>query len=304
MSKYIKLTPEHIKDCIREFEKDLASSKWADGKVSFSKTLGTISRKAKISFTEMAWMKMTSLVREFDKEVAWHGVAFRGNDDTKDEYIIKDILVYPQKVTGASVEMDTEEYAKWIESNIDDERFFDIRMQGHSHVNMQVSPSSVDLTHQEAILEQLSDKLFYIFMIWNKRGEHNIKIYDLAKNILFENTDIEIELLDDGYGIKSFIADAKEQVKERGYQYGNYQYSYEAGRYIPAGAASANNAPSVIKDDKVVLKEPRKEPDSSDKSNKSKKRKGKRKKYKNNSSNITVLKPNNLSYYYEDDDCY
>lgn len=313
MSKYIKLTPEHIADCIKEFEKDLTSSKWADGKVSFSKNLGTISRKAKIFFTEVAWMKMTALVREFDKEVAWHGVAFRGNDKTKDEYIIKDIVVYPQKVTGSTVEMDTEEYAKWIEENIEDERFFDIRMQGHSHVNMTVSPSSVDLTHQEAILEQLSDKLFYIFMIWNKRGESNIKIYDLAKNILFENTDIEIELLDDGYGIKSFIKEAKLRVKDRiivnntGYQYGkypyNYQYSYDNSKYIPP----SQDKPSVnTKDDK---KDNQKE---SVIQNKSKKRKGKRKKdkikvYKNEYSNvkgIDDMKSAPDDPYYYCDNCY
>ena len=94
MSKIIKLTPEHIKECITEIDKDLTSSKWADGKINFSKTIGTISRKAKIFFTEEAWMKMQALVREFEKEVAWHGVAFRGEDAEKDEYNIKDILVY------------------------------------------------------------------------------------------------------------------------------------------------------------------------------------------------------------------
>lgn len=239
MSKVIKLTPEHIKECMAEFEKDLTSSKWADGKINFSKTIGTISRKAKIFFTEEAWMKMQALVREFEKEVAWHGVAFRGEDAEKDEYIIKDILVYPQKVTGASVEMDTEEYAKWIEENIEDERFFDIRMQGHSHVNMGVTPSSVDLTHQEAILDQLSDKLFYIFMIWNKKGDSNIKIYDLAKNVLFETADIDIEVLDDGYGLDSFIKEAKGQVKDRVYNTGyQYSYQYQGKSYTPVSSPS------------------------------------------------------------------
>lgn len=237
MSKIIKLTPEHIKECMTEFEKDLTSSKWADGKVNFSKTIGTISRKAKIYFTEVAWMKMQALIREFDKEVAWHGVAFRGDDNVeRDEYIIKDILVYPQKVTGASVEMDTEEYAKWIEENYEDERFFDIRMQGHSHVNMGVTPSSVDLTHQESILDQLSDNLFYIFMIWNKKGDSNIKIYDLAKNILFETADIDIEVMDDGYGLDSFVKESKGKVKDRvttGYQ---YSYQYGGKTYTPVSS--------------------------------------------------------------------
>lgn len=244
MSKHIKLTPEDIEAYVQEFKSDLTKSKWADGKVNFSKTLGTISRKATVRFTEGAWLKMQTLIREFDKEVAWHGTAFRGDDTSKDEYYITDILVYPQKVTGASVEMDTEEYAKWIEENIEDERFFDIRMQGHSHVNMGVSPSSVDLTHQEAILDQLSDGLFYIFMIWNKKGDGNIKIYDLAKNVLFEKDDIEVEVMDDGYGLDAFIKDAKNMVKDRVYVGG-----YQSSKYYK-GSVQSSSQPSSDKDEK------------------------------------------------------
>ena len=277
MSKIIKLTPEHIKECMTEFEKDLTSSKWADGKINFSKTIGTISRKAKIFFTEGAWMKMQALVREFEKEVAWHGVAFRGEDAEKDEYIIKDILVYPQKVTGASVEMDTEEYAKWIEENIDDERFFNIRMQGHSHVNMGVTPSSVDLTHQEAILDQLSDNLFYIFMIWNKKGDSNIKIYDLAKNVLFETADIEVEVMNDGYGLNSFIKEAKAQVKDRVYTGYQYPYKYQGNTYTPATYSSnMDKKESEKNDNNHISKTVHTAPESGNR-----KRKGKKKKNKN-----------------------
>ena len=298
MSKFIKLTPECIEECLSEFKKDLVSSKWADGKISFNKTLGTVSRKAKIFFTEEAWVKMKTLIKEFDKEVAWHGVAFRGEDDTKDEYVIKDILVYPQKVTGSSVEMDTEEYAKWIESNIEDERFYDIRMQGHSHVNMATFASSVDLTHQEAILDQLSDKLFYIFMIWNKKGDRNVKIYDLAKNILFENSDIDMEIIYDGHGLESFIKDAKSLVKDdvvvtkpSAYQYSyqrsnySYDYNYKTGGYVKtpssAGVSKTNDG-------------------STDTQTKDKKRKGKKKKNKNKATVVNVSQ----IYNYEDSDYY
>lgn len=295
MSKIIKLTPECIEECVNEFKKDLISSKWADGKINFSKNLGTVSRKAKIYFTEEAWMKMQALVREFEKEVAWHGVAFRGDDNAaeKDEYIIKDILVYPQKVTGASVEMDTEEYAKWIEDNIDDDRFFDIRMQGHSHVNMGVTPSSVDLAHQEAILDQLSDNMFYIFMIWNKRGDKNIKIYDLKKNILFETADIEIEVMDDGYGVDSFINKAKSQVKDRGYT--GYQYKYQGNTYATNYPTSSTNK-----------NEREKQENTNTTSQKSGKRKGKKKKdkHKNYSFNNACNVNSQMSLFGEDYDPY
>ena len=60
-----------------EFEKALAQTKFADGKLSFTKSFGTVSRKAKIYISEIAWMKMTTLLREFSKEVAWHATAYR-----------------------------------------------------------------------------------------------------------------------------------------------------------------------------------------------------------------------------------
>ena len=214
MSKIIKMTAETINAICEDFRSAIEKMKLSDGKVTFTKTIGSVDRKATLYFTEMAYLKMVTLVREFDKEVAWHGVAFRGDDPEKDEYIIKDILVYPQEVTGATVNTDQEGYQTWLMSH-EDEVFNNIRMQGHSHVNMGVSPSTVDTSLYERILDQLDDTMFYIFLIWNKRGEKTIKIYDLAKNILFETGDVEVKTTDEGMGLEEFLANAKEMVKTK-----------------------------------------------------------------------------------------
>lgn len=163
---------------------------------------------------------MTMLIKEFDKEVAWHGVARRTEDESLDEYVIDDIVVYPQEVTGATVEMDTEKYALWIQENIEDERFNHIYMQGHSHVNMGTSPSSVDLNHQEEILGMLGDNDFYIFMIWNKSFASTNKIYDLKKNVMFEDKDITVKIIGQNEGLDEFIKNAKDMVKSKSYAYG------------------------------------------------------------------------------------
>ena len=216
MSKIIKITPDCLNEIRQDFEATLRSAKVADGKISYTKTFGYINRKATIYFAETAWLKMQTLIREFDKEVAWHGIAIRGDDPSKDKYYITDILVYPQEVTGATVNTDQEKYEMWLMQHEDDV-FNNIRMQGHSHVNMGTTPSSVDTTHQEKILAQLEDDMFYIFMIWNKRGEKTIKIYDLAKNILFDGTDVTVSVLDDGLGLEAFIKNAKDMVKNKVY---------------------------------------------------------------------------------------
>lgn len=151
-------------------------------------------------------------------------------DENKDEYYITDILVYPQKVTGAAVNTDQIKYQTWLMDH-NDEVFNQIRMQGHSHVNMSTSPSGVDVTFYEKILNQLDEDMFYIFMVWNKKKEKTIKIYDMAKNVLFETSDVKIEVLDDDTGIEKFLKSAKEMVKNESstysssHSYNGYPYS-------------------------------------------------------------------------------
>ena len=67
-------------------------------------------------------------------------------------------------------------------------------MQGHSHVNFQPVASTVDLEHQERILSQLKGDMFYVFIIYNKKLEHTITIFDLPGNIVYENSDVILEI--------------------------------------------------------------------------------------------------------------
>lgn len=241
MAKLIRLTAEYITEAVEAFKKVLTAGKFADGEVTFTKKLGDIKdRKAKVIYKEIAWLKQNALVEQWDKEVAWHGIAKRGEGDT---YIIEDILVYPQEVTGVTVTTDQEEYETWL-MNHDDDTFNNIRMQGHSHVNMPTSPSGVDNSLYERILQQLDDTMFYIFMIWNKRGEKTIKIYDMSKNILFDTKDCEV-VIDEDIGIQSFLNSAQELVKDKPAvttvttKYNNYAgysgcYQYQSEIYTPS----------------------------------------------------------------------
>lgn len=215
MSKIIKMTSQNLDELRKDFEEALKGVKLSDGKINFTKTFGNIQRKATLYFTELAYLKMLTLVREFDKEVAWHGIAKR-HDTEEDAYVISDILVYPQEVTGATVNTDQEKYQMWLMSHEDDV-FNNIRMQGHSHVNMGTTPSTVDTSLYERLLDQLDDTMFYIFLIWNKRNEKTIKIYDLAKNVLFETADVTVSLIEDGTGMEKFLSIAKEMVQDKKY---------------------------------------------------------------------------------------
>lgn len=247
MSKLIKPTNEAIEKLKSDFISALNNMKWENGKINFQANLGTVDRKATVFFTDLAWRKMQALVADFNSEIGWHGVAYRDEDEAKDNYYITDILVYPQEVTGATVTTDQEEYQMWL-MNHDDDVFNNIRMQGHSHVNMSTSPSSVDWNLYKNILDQLEDDMFYIFMIWNKSNARTIMIYDMKKNILFETADVTVKCHDED-GFLAFMADAKEKVKTKASTYSTYTPKSNTAPSVSTGnkAPVTNNKSGISK---------------------------------------------------------
>lgn len=216
MSKPIKLNEDLIKKYAAEFEAALRGEKFQNGHVVFTKTVeydkGEVS-PAVVVFEPKAYVKMLSLLYAFDSEVAWHGVVTRD----KDVFYIHDILVYPQEVSGATVNTDQEGYQRWM-MELPDEVANHLHMQGHSHVNMSTSPSGVDETHQKSILKMIPDDGFYIFMIYNKRLEHTVRIYDMANNVLYDDKDVVVVLDCEDCDLDAFVKDAKEVVTTKTYQ--------------------------------------------------------------------------------------
>ena len=227
MPKPIVLTEEVIQEMAQSFARKLRTAKLSDGKLTYTQQFSYETDegvKAHIVFTPEAYVKMVTLIYKYDSEVAWHGTVNRLAEDC---FLITDILVYPQEVTGTTVNTDQDKYQQWI-MEIDGEVFDKLHMQGHSHVTMQTSPSVTDLTHQEAILSQLDEDRFYIFMIWNKRMEHNIKIYDMASNTLYEDSDIVVTVQSDGCNLDQFLKDASAAVVKK---YGSSNYGYGGSNY-------------------------------------------------------------------------
>lgn len=227
MAKPIRLTDELRELAVTEFASALSKIKMAEGKLNYCKNFTyKDEEKAKILFTPTAYAKMISLLMAFDSEVAWHGGGSRIDAST---YLISDIFVYPQTVTGTTVEMDNEKYAKWIE----DDKYDNIVMQGHSHVNMSTFASPTDKEHQESILTQLRNNKFYIFLIWNKRLEHVTAIYDMENNIMYDDNEIEYGILDDECNLDDFIKEAQKMVAEHKYTKPTTTYSsgYYSGNY-------------------------------------------------------------------------
>lgn len=169
--------------------------------------------KQTILFQAMAWTKLQMLTYANSSEVAANCLVFR-NPECPDEYIVYDVLVYPQIVTAATAET-ADNYGLWL-NELDDESFNDCRMQWHSHVHMSSSPSGVDFNNMETLTAQVKD--YYIFAISNKRSEFHFTIYDVARNVIFENTDISYDILLDettGQCISDWLNDSKKQLTQR-----------------------------------------------------------------------------------------
>lgn len=238
MAKVIKLTPELQEEARRAFEREISSAKCRDGifefRMSFPKAEA---RKATVVYEPRAWQKLFLLLDRFDTEVAWHGIVTRDPDESKDAFIVHDILVYPQKVTGTNVDTDQDELENWLFS-LEPEQRRNLRLHGHSHVRMGTSPSGTDLEHQRDMLNQVTGDGFYIFQIWNKSHSVTSKIYDLRRNLLFEDNDVDTVLSGDGFSADDFIRSAKTQVKEQTYA-SSWQKS---GSYYSGSSYAGSNA--------------------------------------------------------------
>ena len=221
MSRKIKVDL-NIESLIEEFKQSLDKVK--NGVVSFNKDLTKVepAQKAKVYFTEKAYLKMWALIESFDTEVGWRGVVERG--EKPGEYEIVDILVYPQEVTGATITPNQEEEMNWMNS-LDFEVFSKLRMQGHSHVNMATSPSSTDEAYYKSISAQLRDEDFFIFMIWNKKGDRYVQIYDIKDNIIYDKDDVECLVYIEDDGILRFARDSRDLVKKKAYSYTYNNYN-------------------------------------------------------------------------------
>lgn len=173
-------------------------------------------QRATLLFSASTWAKMYALINTYATEVEWHGTVERVNKNT---FCVKDILVFPHSVTGATVTSDQKEYEEWLDT-LDNETFNKLRFHGHSHVNMGVTPSGVDMGYRKNVLNNFGTPTektdhFYIFLIGNKKGETSGEIYDLQNNVLYGTSDIDIKVdLGNGEFLNTFLENAKPLVKE------------------------------------------------------------------------------------------
>ena len=199
------------------FKDYITKNKNADGRINFNMNTADLvelpKEKPTIRITSDAYLKMMSLVKASDKELAWHGTVEHTSDF---DYSITDILVYPQEVTGITVTSCDDKYPEWI-NKLEDATINKLRFQGHSHVNMTASPSGVDTNNWEEFLSMIEEDGYYIFCIANKRHEIYCTLYDMKNNAIFEPKDLTFVVVDSNNNpVEKWATDAcAEFIKQR-----------------------------------------------------------------------------------------
>ena len=215
--RYIKITNNLKQKAIDTFIEQLNQGRFTNNKISFSFDLEKPKDDTKVilNIQTDAWLKMWALVSTENNEIGWHGIVRRHSDTI---FELTDILIYPQYVTGVTVETDDIEYANWLHKELSDDEINNLRFHGHSHVNMGITPSGVDTTWYNQILQGLNEDDFYIFMILNKKENFFIEIYDLKTNMIYEKEDITLNVIckDNNY-LNNWVTNNKEKYLRNKY---------------------------------------------------------------------------------------
>jgi hypothetical protein len=164
-----------------------------------------------VYFTAETMSKVRYLVQQCDDEAAWFGVVEEVNDN---DFLVTQIFVPDQTVTGASVDIDGDAIAKMVHQHDIDSYF--LRYHGHSHVNMAVEPSGTDQAH---ILDYLENYDWFIRSITNKKGDMRVDVFDKRVGYAFQNVTYGIwELLQTEEWYAEVDKEIEDKVKTKKFQ--------------------------------------------------------------------------------------
>ena len=162
-----------------------------------------------VYITSDAYVKMRHLVDKTSTEIGWFGTVTKA-PNLEETYVIDDILVYPQTVTGATCEQDEDRMFEF-ELSLTTDQVNRKRFQGHSHVNMGVTPSGVDENFYTDLLTQVND--YFIILVTNKRNEYHVRFYDKANNLMYKDVPIHL-LLNNGDEVNNWYTEEAKKLSE------------------------------------------------------------------------------------------
>lgn len=218
MAKRFLFTNDKVDALLAELKEEVKSKKRVYEPISLTIKPETVDKKALLIFSSKAYTKTRSLIDLFSTEIEWHGFVKRVNETT---FFVEDIVVFPHEVTPVTVTSKQEEYDQFFES-LTEEQQANFKFHGHSHVSMGTNPSSLDISKQKDVVNNLGiprpgsqEDLFYVFFIGNKRNEATVRIYDVTNDVIFEKQDVTIDVqIEDGLSFIEFANNSRKLITE------------------------------------------------------------------------------------------
>ena len=169
----------------------------------------TLAKKPIVLFSSDAILKMKLYTKEVNDEVGWLGTVNKiGNN-----YYVSDVFLFEQDVHGTTTEITPEGLTTFAEEILQEEdgveKWNNMKLWGHSHVNMRVFASSQD---DKQIKELKANTDFFIRVIMNKKDEIKIDIVD--DDVVVENADFAEINNQDVTNLLKLIEEAKAQIEE------------------------------------------------------------------------------------------
>lgn len=136
-----------------------------------------------------ALSKMWQYVDQCADEIGWLGTAYRSDDNN---IIVRDAFLFHQEVHSTTTEITPDGLAFFAQDLLSNdlesgmEIWNNLKVWGHSHVNMAVSPSGQDNSQMETFAQTGHD--WFIRIIANKSGELKIDVYDYTRGITWIDT--------------------------------------------------------------------------------------------------------------------
>lgn len=139
---------------------------------------------------KIALDKMLEYIHQSKLEIGWLGSAER----IEEGYFLNDVFLFKQEVHSTTTEITTEGLSEFSMELLQEEdgieKWNNMRVWGHSHVDMSTSPSSQDEKQMDLFLENPND--FFIRIIGNKKEHLKIDIWDFESGVIYEDMDYKV----------------------------------------------------------------------------------------------------------------
>jgi len=170
-----------------------------------------------IKVEPLALRKMQYYVEHSKLEIGWLGTAWISGPN---EITVGDTLLFEQEVHSTTCEITPAGLAKvateLIQTKPKEERnqiLGNLRLWGHSHVNMSVSPSGQDDDQMYEFAANGGDWMLRV--ICNKKGDMKFDMYNYQQTLMIRDIKWEIALPDAGDLEEVVKAEMKEKVTEK-----------------------------------------------------------------------------------------